>query len=234
MKTYKKIFIGGLGALTPIIMNLLVIDLEVLLINLTFYSVLGYSIRVIVLFYLGGLIAFLHKDEINPVKIFELGIVAPALITALLNAGQIDVAKMKTQSVSTPVGSISFVSAAYAQTHTEQDTMKIEIKKFSLPEETKMQQFLRGFGLSRLLSSRKSYFVIVGSHENIEAARDQAKQILQQFKEFSPDIYEPYNERKGFSVVIGSHLAEFEARRLKKEALDKKISKSIEVWSIAE
>ncbi|MCU0644340.1 MAG: hypothetical protein MUC94_08755, partial [bacterium] len=128
MKTYKKIFIGGLGALTPIIMNLLVIDLEVLLINLTFYSVLGYSIRVIVLFYLGGLIAYLHKDEINIVKIFELGIVAPALITALLNAGQIDVSKMKAQNASNPIGSISFVSAAYAQTNTEQDSTKMEIK----------------------------------------------------------------------------------------------------------
>lgn len=234
MKTYKKLFIGGLGALTPIIMNLLVIDLEVLLVNLTFYSVLGYSIRVIVLFYLGGLIAFLHKDEINPVKIFELGIVAPALITALLNAGQIDVAKMKTQSASSPVGSISFVSAAYAQTHSEQDTTKIEIKKFTPPQETRMQQFLRGFGLSKLLSSRKSYFVIVGSHANIEDARQQVNQILHQTKEFEPEIYEPFNDRKGYSVVIGSHLAEIEAIRLKKEALDKKISKTIIVWSIAE
>ena len=63
MKTYKKILIGGLGALTPIIMNLLVIDLEVLLLNVTLFAVLGYTIRVIILFYLGGITAFLHKDE---------------------------------------------------------------------------------------------------------------------------------------------------------------------------
>lgn len=233
MKTYKKIFIGGLGALTPIIMNLLVIDLEVLLVNLTFYSVLGYSIRVIVLFYLGGLIAYLHKDEFNPVKIFELGIVAPALITALLNAGQIDVSKMKAQSGSNPIGSISFISAAYAQTEVEPDTTKIAVKVFSLPQETKMQQFLRGFGLSRV-SARRDYVVIVGTHENIEAARDQVKLILQQTKEFAPEIYEPFKNRKGYAVVIGANLTKAEAIRLEKRASESHISKTISIWNLAE
>ncbi len=236
MKTYKKIFIGGLGALTPIIMNLLVIDLEVLLINLTFYSVLGYSIRVIVLFYLGGLIAFLHKDEINIVKIFELGIVAPALITALLNAGQIDVSKMKAQNASNPIGSISFVSAAYAQTSTKEDSTTNEIKTFSLPEETKMQQFWRGAGLSRLFGFNKwrGFFVIVGSHENIDDAKKQVKQIMLQTKEFEPVIYEPFMDRKGYSVVIGANLTKIDAMRIEKEAQDKKISKTIFIWNIAE
>ncbi|HEX9970455.1 MAG TPA: hypothetical protein VGD14_00155 [bacterium] len=236
MKTYKKIFIGGLGALTPIIMNLLVIDLEVLLINLTFYSVLGYTIRVIVLFYLGGLIAFLHKDEINPVKIFELGIVAPALITALLNAGQIDVSKMKAQNPNNPIGSISFVSAAYAQTSIQQDSSKMELKTFSMPEETKMHQFWRGAGLSGLfgLNKWRGYFVIVGSHENVDEARQQVKQILHQTKEFKPMIYEPFKDRKGYSVVIGAHLSKVEAIQLEKSALDNKISKTVVIWNMAE
>jgi len=233
MKTYKKIFIGGLGALTPIIMNLLVIDLEVLLINLTFYSVLGYSIRVIVLFYLGGLIAYLHKDEVNVVKIFELGIVAPALITALLNAGQIDVAKMKAQTATNPIGSISFVSAAYAQTEAQQDTTKMEVKTFSLPEETKMQQFLRGFGLSRL-SDRKGFYVIVGSHETIDEARQQVQQIQAQTKDFTPEIYEHFRDRPGYSVVIGEHLTKVEALQLEKSARDNKISKTVIIWNVAE
>lgn len=233
MKTYKKIFIGGLGALTPIIMNLLVIDLEVLLINLTFYSVLGYSIRVIVLFYLGGLIAYLHKDEENVVKIFELGIVAPALITALLNAGQIDVAKMKTQTATNPIGSISFVSAAYAQTEVQQDTTKMEVKTFSLPEETKMQQFLRGFGLSRL-SARKGFYVIVGSHETIDEARQQVQQIQNQTKDFTPEIYEHFKDRPGYSVVIGEHLTKVEALQLEKSARHNQISKTVIIWNVAE
>ena len=82
MNIRKKIMIGGLGALTPVIMNLLIVDLNVLLVKFTSLAFIGYVIRVIILFYLGGLVAFLHKDENSPIKIFELGIIAPALITA--------------------------------------------------------------------------------------------------------------------------------------------------------
>ncbi|MCK5533945.1 hypothetical protein KAI68_02430, partial [bacterium] len=112
MKTSKKIMIGGLGALTPVIMNLLIVDLDVLLVNLTFLAFIGYFIRVVVLFYLGGITAFLHKNENSAIKIFELGIVAPALITAMINAGHVEVPKVadKTAHVS-----FSFVSPAYAQ-----------------------------------------------------------------------------------------------------------------------
>lgn len=63
MKTRQKIIIGGLGALTPIIMNLLVVDINVLVINLTIFAFIGYAIRVVILFYIGGLVAFLHKNE---------------------------------------------------------------------------------------------------------------------------------------------------------------------------
>jgi len=93
MKTRKKIIIGGLGALTPVIMNLLIVDLDALLVKLTILAFLGYIIRLVALFYLGGFVAFLHKDENSPIKIFELGIVAPALITAMLNAGQVSILK---------------------------------------------------------------------------------------------------------------------------------------------
>ena len=41
--------------------------LEILLLKLTLFAILGYLIRVIVLFYLGGLMAFLHKDEAEDV-----------------------------------------------------------------------------------------------------------------------------------------------------------------------
>ena len=81
----NKIFIGGLGALTPIIMNLLVVDLEKLLIQLTPLVVFAYLIKVLILFYIGGMVAFLNKDENKPIKLFQLGIYAPALIIAFMN-----------------------------------------------------------------------------------------------------------------------------------------------------
>jgi hypothetical protein len=85
MTKRKKLLIGGLGALTPLVLNLVVLDLEVLWPNATILKLLGYFIRVLALFYLGGLVAWLHGEEENPVKLFELGMTAPALITLLLN-----------------------------------------------------------------------------------------------------------------------------------------------------
>ncbi len=85
LTTRNKILIGGLGALTPIIMNLLVIDLENLLLNLTIISVIAYIIKVAILFYIGGIVAYLNKDEQKPIKLFQLGIYAPAMIIAFMN-----------------------------------------------------------------------------------------------------------------------------------------------------
>lgn len=91
-----KILIGGLGALTPIIMNLLMVDLEKLFINLTLVSVIAYIIKVAILFYIGGIVAYLNKDENKPIKLFQLGIYAPAMILAFMNTNPL-------QSSSTPL-----------------------------------------------------------------------------------------------------------------------------------
>ncbi len=90
LTTRDKIFIGGLGALTPIIMNLLVVDLEKLLISLTIISVIAYFIKVVLLFYIGGIVAFLNKDENKPIKLFQLGIYAPAMIIAFMNSNPLN------------------------------------------------------------------------------------------------------------------------------------------------
>ncbi len=228
MKTSKKIFIGGLGALTPIILNLMVVDLEVLLVNVTFFAVLGYVLRVVVLFYLGGLIAFLHKDETSPVKIFELGIVAPALITAMLNAGQIDVPKTGTEATSTPAISLFFISAAYAQDSTQTDSTNLVIKSFSMPEETKIQQFWRGLTGS---GPRNVWFVIAGSHLKIEDAQQQVQQIINKSQEFTPEIYKPYGDNKYHAVVIGGYLTKIEARKLQKKAIEAGLPKDTYLWT---
>lgn len=86
LSTRDKIFIGGLGALTPNIMNLLVVDLENIFIDVEPVAIISYLIRVVVLFYIGGVVAYLNSDENKPAKLFQLGIYAPAMILALMNA----------------------------------------------------------------------------------------------------------------------------------------------------
>lgn len=223
MKTRQKIIIGGLGALTPVIMNLLIVDIRVLLLGLTLIAVVGYVIRVIILFYLGGLVAFLHKDENNPLKIFELGIVAPALITALLNAGHIDVIKAPAQTRGNPSASVIFTPSAYGQT-----TQKEEPETFSLPKETPFQQLWRGLTGS---SPMNVWFVIVGSHLKLEDAEREAQQIAEEKKGFKAKVYAPYGENPYYGVVIGDYLTYEQAEQLRQQAIAAGFPKDTYLWT---
>ncbi len=248
MKTSKKIMIGGLGALTPVIMNLLVVDLDVLLVKVTFLAFLGYFIRVVVLFYLGGITAFLHKKENSAVKIFELGIVAPALITAMINAGNIEVPKVVDGTASV---SISFVSPAYAQPTeepreepreepmeqpVEESTGEIreeskedrKMKTFSLPEESPVQQLWRGLTGS---SPKKVWFVIAGSHQKLKDAREQVKQIAEEKEGLTAEIFDPYGENPYYAVVIGANLEYKEAQKIRQDAIKAGFSKDTYLWT---
>lgn len=222
MKTRHKIIIGGLGALTPIIMNLLVVDINVLVINLTLFAFIGYAIRVVILFYLGGLVAFLHKNENSPVKLFELGIVAPALITALLNANQVKFTKDVAQIEGTKHASI-IIPSAYAQ-----PAPKKNLKTFSLKEESPAQQIWRGLISS---SPKDVWFVIVGSHLKLEDAHKQVKLINKEWKDFKAEVYEPYGENIYYAVVIGSNLTREEAQQLRQKALLAGFSEDTYLWT---
>jgi len=155
MRTSKKIFIGGLGALTPIIMNLVLIDLENVLLKATNIVVLGYLVRVLTLFYLGGVVAWLHTDEESPVKLFELGIIAPALFMVFINATNHDAPKhANNDSNGAKISEIdnnkplSIFSSAYAETHIRNKIRPIyyfsNVKDSKVPEEPKSSQFFRG------------------------------------------------------------------------------------------
>ena len=240
MKTWKKIMIGGMGALTPIILNLLVIELEIIFADVRLFTVLGYLIRVVTLFYLGGVVAFLHKDENNSVKIFELGIVAPALITAMLNAGHIDVGNVQPAGNETNIGSISFISSAYAaplqvDSTNSNEKSKAEliksgkVKVFSLANESSVKQFWRGLTGS---SQKNIWFVIAGSHLKYEDAKKQADNISKNNKDLKTEIFAPFGGNPYYAVVIGSNLVYREALVLKGKAIRKGLPKDTYLWRL--
>ncbi len=85
MTSKKRFLLGGGGALMPVLVSLLAIDIGAVLNDdsiLTIGNIIGIVIRYLVLFVVGGIVAYLHDDEHKPFKIFELGIAAPALITS--------------------------------------------------------------------------------------------------------------------------------------------------------
>lgn len=222
MSNRQKIFIGGLGALTPVILNLLIVDFSTTLENLKLGVLIAYFIRVVVLFYLGGIVAFLHKEESNALKLFELGIAAPALITAIINAHNIDTAKINNSAEKKEVSSITFVASAYAQASDKQ------LKSFSLPEETTIEQIKRG-----LLGSRTNriWFVIVGSHLKLEDAKKQAYRINNTQKSFHAEVYDKYADNQYYAVVIGANLIYEDAKQLRKKAIDNGLPKDTYLWT---
>lgn len=125
MSAKQRFFIGGLGALMPVLVSLLAIDIGAMLDsggNLTTGNIVGFVIRYLILFGIGGFVAYLHNDEQKPFKLFELGIAAPALLTSLITA----------QGLSTiqPAGEqhawgISFMRSAHAGETIEQTTAPV-------------------------------------------------------------------------------------------------------------
>ena len=226
MTTHQKILIGGLGALTPAVLNLAVVDLHILLIDLTVVALLAYLIRVAVLFAIGGLVAYFHKSEKSPIKLFQLGLAAPALITSLLNGGQVEIPKAPAAPESPPGVSSLFVPSAYAQVTPRQD------KTFSLPKETLGEQFQRGFTGA---APKRVWFVIAGSHPNRGSAQKQAGEITKKFsaKGFKAEVYSPSAGNSSWSVVIGSNLTSEEAQKLRQRAITAGLPKDTHLWTFA-
>ena len=159
LSTRDKILIGGLGALTPIIMNLLVIDLEKLLINLTVISVIAYIIKVAILFYIGGIVAYLNKDEQKPIKLFQLGIYAPAMIIAFMNTNPLQTSTDDVPEVLQP--------------KTEQQI--IVPSKDSVPEDAETEEV---DSVSALIQSAPSASTSVLTKANVVLNEAERKQIL--------------------------------------------------------
>ncbi len=89
MSSSTRFWIGGGGALLPLLVTLLAVDLGPLIDNFPHYTIgtlLGAAIRYVVLFALGGAVAALNSDEVQPIKLVQLGIAAPALIATYVNA----------------------------------------------------------------------------------------------------------------------------------------------------
>ena len=90
--------------------------------------------NVLSLFVIGGLWAWMHKTETDPRKLFQLGIVAPAMITAMMNTANMNVKDGEQHAFDL---SFSIVSTAYAA-HTSD---KAKTTQTLSP----LDKFIRGF-----------------------------------------------------------------------------------------
>ena len=99
-QTLKKILVGGLGGLTPIIVTLIISDADTISGYLRkldggVYEILGYIVQGLALFAIGGIWASLHRSEKDLRKVFQLGIVAPAVLVGMVSASGLNAARTK-------------------------------------------------------------------------------------------------------------------------------------------
>jgi hypothetical protein len=94
MSRQDRFFLGAIGGLLPVLATLVAVDLssiQALIDNhgITEGLVVGYSIRVVGLFALGGIMAAINTATKDPIALVQIGIAAPALVTSYLSGAAI-------------------------------------------------------------------------------------------------------------------------------------------------
>jgi hypothetical protein len=211
----KRMQIGCVGALTPILINVLVVDLQTTLSNVTTISVLAYLVRVVGLCAAACIVVYLNSDEARPIKLFQLGIMAPALLTGMING--LAAANNQAPPSSAPVhGTMtpSFIGSAYAQGA----PLPTGVTDCSKPRTlTISQQVLKG--LAGIVPANE-WVVVVGSNPTAQSALDDVGSMNTQHPgRFQTSVCAPLGGADNrWRVVIGEHLTYREAAKLRDEA----------------
>jgi sporulation related protein len=223
MSNSKRFLIAGTGAVVPLLINLTVLDLRTLGLDLTIIVIITYVIRQLALFSIGGFVGLMNREE-DPLKLIQIGIAAPALITAMLNGNQVRLpnAQAPSGNASTSLSMrINLTAFAYAQ-----ELSQPQLKTFMLPQETVSQQISRGlFGSV----PENVWFVIAGSFQVKENAVKQAQNFRR--KGFNAEVYLPYGNNKNYAVVIGAMLTRPEAAQLQSKAIQAGLPSDAYLWT---
>lgn len=241
----KRLAIGCLGALSPILANLLIVDLQVTLASATPLVVAAYLLRVLVLCAAACIIVYLNHDENRPIKIFQLGIAAPALLTGIINgaavsntakqdqAPQQQQQRTQQQSPSSYFEIPGLIGKVFAQSASRDGNVapnQPSIEDCANPKDPSIsQQFLQGF--AGIVPDNR-WFVVISSNINIESAVGDVATINRQFPgRFKPKICAPPRGDKFYRVVIGEYLNYQAASKLRDEIVRAGIQKDAWLWT---
>ncbi len=236
MNEKTRLLIGGIGALVPIAANLLVVDFEGLAVGFSWFKIIGYVVKAAVLFGLGALIVYFHPKEMNRLKLFQLGLGAPALILSVLNGASVQHAKgAEAADAGTPSAALElpFEGTAYALEPPqappgEGQAADTALKTFALPRVSAAQQFWSGLTGQ---PERRVWFVVAHSEPKPEDARAYAAQLNAKYPTFKAEVYRPYKPGGSFSVVIGANLELAEAQALREKAIEAGLPAETRLWT---
>lgn len=208
------------GALAPIVISAANLDVHSTFVAMNVATIAGYVFRIVCLLLLGAMSALLYRDENSRLKLFHLGIAAPALFASLVHGG-------------TGVATVMppFISSAYAQ------SMSVH----QLPVPSPGGEFLRGlFGGS----PPGQYYVIVASAPDEKSAiaiADKLNAVWTRttsddppWQKYRATAYAPYKTSNFWTIALGTELSQQEAETLKAKAVKSGLPKDTFIWKTRE
>jgi len=226
MSAQKRFLIAGCGALAPLLVNLALLDAQSLAtFGVTFLVVGFYVVRQITLFVIGGLFGYFNQED-NAWKLFQLGVAAPALLTAMINAKQVGVPQVSQPAAPSGPTALNRLNDLIVPPVFADTTLPDGTKVFTLPQESAGQQINRGlFGTI----PSNVWYVVAGSFPRKEDAVSLAAGI--RLKGFPADVYQPYGKNPYFEVVIGAQLTLNDAQALRAKAIAAGLPSDTHLWT---
>lgn len=231
MQLKQRLFIGCLGAMAPIVANLCVVDLNTVFAHLLPLEAFTYFVRLLGLCAAACVVIYLNSDEFRPVKLFQLGVMAPAIITQMLNGAAV-VNKTPTSPTTAPPVQSGWLlipranaqpAAAPQVTPTVRDCTKPQNPSVS-------QQILKGLAG---ITPGNQWFVVVGSSGSAEGAANNANQLNAQFPgKYHIEICGPTSvPNSPYRVVIAQYLTYADAANVKNAAIAAGLPSDTWLWN---
>jgi hypothetical protein len=133
MSTLGRFFCGALGGLLPVLVALHTLDMPTLKAviahdNDATWIAIGYSIQVIGLVSVGGILAAMNTDIGKPLPLLQIGVAAPAIISSYATAASV----ANKDTAAAPLSTLSeyFIGAANARERTEKPQLVFVGSKF--------------------------------------------------------------------------------------------------------
>jgi hypothetical protein len=200
LKSWERWLYGGLGSMAPLAVIGTTTDTVAVFSTLTVVVAAAWTFKCLMLFAIGGFVAFLHRTEADTWKCFVIGISAPALITTGISGTAARI------NAPAPQAGLGIFSRAHAAPNPETVAAgsRIRIVPTSGLAEGVAEQIKRGlFGIDPPLS-----LVVVSAETSESAARTvagdvaryaQCPSVTRNFKVAAPIIYA--DQRSGRFVV---------------------------------
>lgn len=224
-----KMILGALGALTPVLLNLYAVDFEKLFMHqqITVPYVIGYVVRILILILYGSLIAFFHRDENNPVKLFQLGVAFPAIVTILLsgassrNGSDNTTPSLSTDIVTPTTNAVAAVPvlaaradvaradvarAMFAQyTNPSLSSSPPLPKQFDMVQENALSQFVKGFLGTQVQSD--TFVVALTPPQSLARATDDYQFYQRNYPNADVQLYRAYQTDDLYVLVLGGQMS---------------------------